>query len=75
MAAGSGLGTRLVFVGLTMPSSHRLRNNTEPRLRVNDPVFVVSGPCDSMYAYAYVYDEVWQIQIQLCYLVQLLQGV
>ena len=34
-----------VFVGLTMPSSHRLRVNTEPRLRVNDPVFVVSGPC------------------------------
>ena len=34
-----------MFVGLTMPSSHRLRNSTEPRLRVNDPVFVVSGPC------------------------------
>ena len=25
--------------------------------------------------YAYVYDEVWQILIVLCYLIQLLQGV
>ena len=28
-----------------MPSSHHLCVNTEPRLRVNDLVFVVSGPC------------------------------
>ena len=32
-----------------MPSSHRLRVNTEPRLRVNGPVFVVSGPCVCLY--------------------------